>query len=268
MKNNEHPFWAVGFVIIFLALQIIINAATFMALSLFGDNLLEQLNVSGTIVALVVFNLVAIALYTRARWSPVSRNYILSRPWSVFVWSAVAALGALLPSLLIQEQLPEWPEAIQKYIERAEAEAAQLMSIRGGYAVVCLLTPIAEELVFRGAALRVLLQWKPQHRWLMIALSALIFAIAHLNPSQLLHPFLVGLLLGWMYERTGSVLPGIVYHWANNTAAYLLYHAYPSFDITLADMFGSESRALMAVFFSLLIIVPAIFQLNVRMKAA
>lgn len=266
MEKKEHPFWAVGFVLIFLAIQIMADTATLIALSLIQGKSLGQLDASGTIIALVLFNIVSIALFTLARWSPVSRDYILSRPWSVLVWSAVAALGAVLPSLLIQEQMPEWPEFIQEYIEEAEATAAMLMNTRGGYAVVCLLAPIAEELVFRGAALRILLQWKPQHRWLMIVLSALIFALSHLNPAQFLHPFLIGLLIGWMYERTGSVLPGIVYHWANNTAAYLLYHAYPSFDITLADIFGSETRALMAVFFSLLIIVPAIFQLNYRMK--
>lgn len=267
MEKKEHPFWAVGYVLIFLAIQIMAEAAMLAVYSLIQGQTPGQLDATGTIIALVVFNIVSIALFTLARWSPVSRNYILSRPWSVFAWSTVAALGAVLPSLFIQEQMPEWPEYIQQYIEKAEAMAAQLMNTRGGYAVVCLLAPVAEELVFRGAALRILLQWQPRHRWLMIVLSALIFALSHLNPAQLLHPFLIGLLLGWMYERTGSVLPGIVYHWANNTAAYLLYHAYPSFDITLADIFGSETRALMAVFFSMLIIVPAIFQLNVRMKA-
>ena len=99
----------------------------------------------------------------------------------------------------------------------------------------------------------------------MIVLSALLFALAHLNPAQLLHPFVVGLLLGWMYERTRSVLPGIVYHWANNTVAYLLFHAYPDPDITLTRMMGSQHNALLAVFFSLFIILPALYQLNLRL---
>ena len=158
------------------------------------------------------------------------------------------------------------PLAADGRIDEAEAEAMLIMNTRGGYAVVCLLAPVAEELVFRGAALRTLLAWKPQYRWLMIVLSALLFAMAHLNPAQLLHPFLIGLLLGWMYERTGSVVPGIIYHWANNTAAYLLYHVYPDTDITLAEMFGSEGRALMGLLFSLLIIIPAIYQLHMNMK--
>lgn len=267
-KEQGSPFWAVGYVLIFLAIQVMAQSLTLVVASLLGGSQLTELNATWTIVSMVVFSLSSIALFTLARWSPVSRSYVLSRPWVVMVWSAVAALGAVLPSLYVQGLLPDWPEFIQEYVDAMEALASQLMSTPGGYAVVCLLAPVAEELVFRGAALRTLLAWKPERRWTMIVLSALLFAAAHLNPAQLLHPFVIGLLLGWMYERTRSVLPGIVYHWANNTAAYLLFHAYPSSDITLTDIFGSDARALLAVFFSLLIIVPAIFQLSRTMKTA
>lgn len=268
MKTKESPFWAVGYVLIFLAIQVMAMTATTIVYSLVSGHPSGQLNATWTIVSMVLFSLSAIALFTLAKWSPVSRSYVLSRPWVVLGWSAVAAIGALFPSLFVQELLPEWPAAIQQYVEEIEEQAAELMRTPGGYAVVCLLAPVAEELVFRGAALRTLLEWKPERRWLMIVLSALLFALAHVNPAQFIHPFAIGLLLGWMYERTRSVLPGIVYHWANNTAAYLMYHAYPSTDITLTDIFGSEGRVLMAVGFSLLIIVPAIFQLHLTMKTA
>ena len=169
-----------------------------------------------------------------------------------------------MPSLWLQNLMPEWPESIQKHIEQTEAVLCQLMSTPGGYAVVCLLAPVAEEIVFRGAVLRTLLGWKPEQRWLMILLSALLFALAHLNPEQLLHPILIGILLGWMYERTRSVVPGIVFHWGNNTAAYLLYHAYPDPQIQLIDIFGTQHHVILAVFFSLLILLPAIYQLKLK----
>lgn len=261
MKENN-PFWSVGYVLIFLAIQVLSQTAALVLSSLLSGSPQSELSAEWTIGSMVLFSLSSIALFTLLRWSPVSGRYLLSRPWGVVFWSVIAALGALLPSLFVQEHLPSWPEPIQRYVEQAEAIAVQLMNTRGGYAVVCLLAPVAEELVFRGAALRTLLEWQPRRRWLMIVVSALLFAVAHLNPAQLLHPFAIGLLLGWMYERTRSVVPGIVYHWANNTAAYLLYHAYPSADITLTDIFGSDMRSLLAVFFSLLIIVPAIFQLH------
>lgn len=266
MKKSIGLFGAVGFVFIFLAIQVICQKAVQMVDVAFLGGKAGQFSATGTVIFMALFSLSTIALFTLARWSPVSRHYVLTRPWDVLVWCVIAAIGAIVPSLFLQELMPQWPEAIQKYIDEAEAVAVQMMNTRGGYAVVCLLAPVAEELVFRGAVLRTLLVWQPQRRWLMIALSALLFALAHLNPAQLLHPLLIGLLLGWMYERTGSILPGVVYHWANNTMAYLMYHAYPSSDITLSDILGQQSRVLMALAFSMLILLPAIFQLHQRMR--
>lgn len=266
MKKNLYAFWAVAFVLIFLAIQLAAQTMVMVVQAVKEGGLVEQLSPVGTMIAMVAFSLVTIILFTLMKWAPVSHNYLTSRPWMVLIWSFVAALGAIIPSMWLTEAMPQWPEWVQEYVEKAEQTATQLMNTTGGYAVVCLLAPVAEELVFRGAALRTLLLWQPERRWLMIFLSALLFALAHVNPAQFLHPLLIGLLLGWMYERTGSIIPGVVYHWANNTAAYLLFHAYPSSDITLSDIFGGQPRALMAASFSLLILLPAIYQLNQWMK--
>jgi hypothetical protein len=68
-----------------------------------------------------------------------------------------------------------------------------------------------------------------------------------------------------MYWRTDSIVPGVVYHWVNNTVAYILYNIYPDPDLTLVEMFGSEQKVLMALGFSLLIFLPSLFQLNQRL---
>ena len=145
-------------------------------------------------------------------------------------------------------------------------EFSMIMRNRYGYLAVGLLAPLAEEVVFRGAVLRALLRWKEGRPWLAIAISALLFSAAHMNPAQLPHTFLVGLLLGWMYYRTDSIVPGVVLHWVNNTVAYVMFNLYPNPDMTLLDLFGSQQRVLMAVGFSLCIFLPALFQLNQNMK--
>jgi hypothetical protein len=59
----------------------------------------------------------------------------------------------------------------------------------------------------------------------------------------------------------------MVYHWVNNTVAYVLYNLYPDPDMTLSDLFGgNQQRVLMAVGFSLCILIPSLLQLNMRMK--
>jgi len=218
---------------------------------------------------MLLFSLLTVIVFVWAGWFRPTADYLRSRPWTVVAWSVVAALGAIVPSMFGQELLPAWPEWIERIIKETEQQFALLMQQRGGYFVVALLAPLVEEMVFRGAVLRSLLEWRPDRRWLMIGLSALLFAVAHLNPGQMPHAFVIGLLLGWMYSRTESIVPGVVFHWANNTAAYLLFMAYPDPSIELRDLFGGSSwRELAAVGFSLCILLPALYQLHQNMKKA
>jgi len=112
-----------------------------------------------------------------------------------------------------------------------------------------------------------LLQWTPRH-WLAITISALLFALIHANPAQMPHAFLIGILLGWLYYRTDSVVPGVVYHWVNNSIAYIIYNLYPNPSLTLADLFGSQRTIAAAVLFSLFILLPSLYQLNQRLRKA
>lgn len=266
MNKKTFPYIAIAYVLVFLFIQVVSNYLVLAVNKLISDEPTEGLTPLATIIALAIFTLVSVALFLKMKWAEVSRNYIMTRPWFTLFWSVIAALGAIIPSAYMQELMPEWPDAIQRMIEQSAQQMMGIMNTPGGYAVICLLAPIGEELVFRGAVLHKLLEWKPERRWLMITFSAVLFAVAHMNPAQIIHPLLIGLLLGWMYERTGSIIPGVAYHWTNNTAAFLLARLYQNPDITVTQIMGSQSRALMAVGFSLLIFIPAIYQLNVWMK--
>ena len=215
---------------------------------------------------MVLFSIATIVLFLKMGWVKASSSYLRSHPWDVLFWSVVASLGAIVPSLLLQSFIPEWTGWVKDVVDQANEQLQGVMSVPGGYMVIALLPPVVEEMVFRGAVLKSLLEWKPGHKWAMIALSALLFSLVHLNPAQMPHTFLIGLLLGWMYMRTGSIVPGVAYHWANNTAAYVMYHLYYD-PQTLEDIVGPGTRPLlMALLFSLCILIPALMQLNMRMK--
>jgi len=174
------------------------------------------------ITTTVIFSLLTIIVFLWAGWTKVSPTWLRTRPWMVLIWSVIAALGLVVPSAWLQEHMPELPNFV-------EQEFDMILKDRWGYLTIGLLAPLAEEIVFRGAALRSLLASRLSPL-AAIVISALLFAVAHLNPAQMPHAFLVGLLLGWMYWRTGSILPGMAYHWANNSAAYVLYAFYPNPD--------------------------------------
>lgn len=218
----------------------------------------SAMNATGMIITMAVFSVLTMVIFLWAKWSVVSRHWVRTRPWFVLFWCVMAALGALVPSAWLQEQMPMLPNIV-------EAEFEMIMQNRWGYLVVGLLAPLVEEMVFRGAILRSLLRWK-ENPWVGIVISALLFALIHMNPAQMPHAFLIGLLLGWMYYRTDSIVPGVVYHWVNNTVAYILYNIYPTPDLTLVELFGSEQKVLMALGCSLLIFLPSLFQLNQRLS--
>ena len=244
----------------------------FLGIQLVGGAIINTLwavitNTSDYTAALIitlttVVSIITILVFLLTRWTVVSPNWLRTRPWNALVWSVIAALGALIPSMWIQEMIPELPNLV-------EDEFDMILANRWGYLAVGLLAPLSEEIVMRGAILKELLKSPKLSPWGAIAISALFFALIHMNPAQMPHAFLIGLLLGWMYWRTGSILPGVAYHWANNSAAYVLYNIYPDSDIKLVDIFkGSELHVWMAVGFSLLILLPAIYQLHLWMKRA
>ena len=259
-----------GFVVIQFFLSWIVYAAWLLATGSSADDVLRAFG-GGNPAAITAPMLVAasalasaatIAVFVWRRWAVVSPAYMRTRQWGVFAWCAVAALGTLIPSVALQELLPEMPDLSGDTFKL-------IMDNRYGYFVLCLLAPFAEELVIRGAVLRSLLGSMGNH-WAAIAVSAVIFAVVHANPAQMPHALLIGLLLGWMYYRTGSILPGIALHWVNNTAAYVFYVLFPfAADMKLTEFFGgNQNNVVLAVVFSLFILIPAIYQLNRLMRRA
>lgn len=212
------------------------------------------------ITASVVCSVITLTIFVWRKWCLLSPAYLRTRQWGVFAWSGMAALGFILPSLWLQEQLPEMPNMMEETFRN-------ILSNDYGYFAICLFAPLVEEIVFRGAILRALLAGFKRH-WVAIAVSAVLFSLAHFNPAQIPHTLLMGLLLGWMYYRTGSILPGVMLHWVNNTVAFVMARLLPmeSAD-TLSVLLGVDNRGVvLALIFSLMILIPALYQLHLRMK--
>ena len=87
-----------------------------------------------------------------------------------------------------------------------------------GIISIAIMAPLVEELLFRGAIQGYMLRkgMKPLHA---ILIASAIFGIVHMNPIQVPFAFAIGMIFGWLYYRTGSVIPGIVGHFINNSIA-------------------------------------------------
>jgi membrane protease YdiL (CAAX protease family) len=84
--------------------------------------------------------------------------------------------------------------------------------------VIVVVAPFAEELFFRGALTGALANRLGAFTPLV---SGAIFGAAHLEPRAFPALFVLGALLGWLYMRTRSLLPGVAVHAANNLLALL-----------------------------------------------
>jgi membrane protease YdiL (CAAX protease family) len=73
---------------------------------------------------------------------------------------------------------------------------------------------IGEEAFFRGMMLKRLRARLP--RWPAIVVTAIAFGVIHLDLVQGSFAVLLGLYLGWLVERTGSVRPAMAAHALNN----------------------------------------------------
>lgn len=287
MKYVRTFFEVLLYLFTFLAIQFVVSFIVTIASWLDVDNLARLFHqimegkllpdTTGTLISSVVSSILTLAVFLWLKWSPFSRTYLQSRPWGVLVWVVVLALGTIVPSTWLGEQIPyEMPQEIEQML-------SEMLHNRWGYLAIGILAPIVEEMVFRGAILRTLLllggrgndqssmlnaQSSKFKAFAAILISALLFGAVHGNVQQFVHATLIGLLLGWMYYRTNSIVPGIVFHWINNTAAYVIANVIPNSEhARLVDVLGGEQRSVwLALGFSLCLFLPALFQLWQRMK--
>ena len=97
---------------------------------------------------------------------------------------------------------------------------------------VCVCAPLLEELLCRGIMLRGMME-KGVSPAKAIFWSSLIFGVIHMNPWQALPAFLIGLLFGWLYYKTGNIWITIFLHFLNNASSLFIYHVYP--DLAAAE---------------------------------
>ncbi|OGJ44313.1 hypothetical protein A3J23_03725 [Candidatus Peregrinibacteria bacterium RIFCSPLOWO2_02_FULL_48_14] len=112
----------------------------------------------------------------------------------------------------------------QSYLPSFGYDSIGLIS---AFIVIILVAPFLEELFFRGFIYRVFTKTWPV--WLGSILTALLFALIHFQLQTIIPLFILGLILNFAYQKTGSVWTSVIFHSFNNAIAfaldlYLYYH--------------------------------------------
>ncbi|HEX7683582.1 MAG TPA: CPBP family intramembrane glutamic endopeptidase [Trinickia sp.] len=140
-----------------------------------------------------------------------------------FSWQATLSLF-LLPMLLFAPGMLAVENLLQvlvlKFFPLSETQRMAgyrfLTDGLSSMVLVSFLAPVIEELLFRGIILRSFLRQYSRSR--AIVYSAVVFGFAHMNIHQFVTAFTLGFVIGEMYERTRSLLPGMLLHAFYNAA--------------------------------------------------
>ena len=147
----------------------------------------------------------------------------------------IVVLMVLSGSILISAMVDLLPESEWLNDIMSELARPNIFS----FINVVIAAPLLEEILFRGVILEGLLKnYSPAKA---IIWSAVIFAISHLNPWQSTGVFFLGLLLGWVYYKSNSIIPGIVMHFANNLFGYIILIYSSDATEPMSDMFSNRS---------------------------
>jgi len=138
------------------------------------------------------------------------------------------ALATLTEPLVSAIPTPEWLEEIMKQMFTKSLIISAVLA-----------APLLEEILLRGIVLEGFL--KRYNPTKAIVWSALLFGVMHLIPVQVVNGFLLGLILGWLYYRTGSLWPGICLHFVNNALSSLGFFIFDTDDL---DMGANTTRVL------------------------
>ena len=195
------------------------------AMKLFRPLMLEG-TAQATMTALVMQQTLMMALpailFGALLTANLRKTFLLFAPnWKLL--AAAAALPLLLHPLsvemgafLSEHFFEPLPESFAKGLEPMTNGSVPLLV---AVAVFALTPAICEEIAFRGFLLTGF-NTRKQY-WGAIIGSALCFGIVHMIPQQVFNAALLGLVLGLLAVRSGSLLPGMLFHLMYNSLEVL-----------------------------------------------
>ena len=211
MNNYVLLVYAVSCFLMYTSLSALLYLGGYVALSMSLPALL------GIVLPLL--------LIIRRFGAGVAPEFSLSRPTPAMTAAALlAAAGSVLPgealSWLFERNDPANDEYISFLLAIKPKGIASLLSLGLGIVVI---SPFGEELLFRGFIQRIF--QRNFNGALAAALAAAVFGLSHFNVDILAGVTLFGLVLGYLYLRTGNLFYPFVAHALYNLVSFARLNA-------------------------------------------
>jgi membrane protease YdiL (CAAX protease family) len=161
-----------------------------------------------------------------AAWWPVAAGVVIlcSVPFlsALVSWNASVHFPAALHDFELWARDKEDQAAgLTKFLTDFNSPGRLLV----GLIVIAIVPAIAEELVFRGGVQRCLVQWF-NSRHVGVWLAAAIFSAIHVQFFGFVPRFVLGLVLGYLYEWSGNIVVSMAAHFTQNAFQLLLLYLF------------------------------------------
>ena len=230
--------------LLFFAYQLAVSAILTILFMLWNHST-EMPNTMGDayvvflIVSQVVFSFAMAAHLVIGKYVKFGQNYLsfCNQP-IMWLLAFILIVGMGMWNNYLSE-LVKLPNTLEDYFE-------EMMRHPLGVFGLVIMAPLMEELLFRGAIQGYLMKvWK--NPWWAILFSSLLFGLVHGNPAQIPFAFIIGIGLGWMYYKTGTLIPCFFMHLVNNGTAVLNYRLSENPDLGMIGTCGIGVATMIAL---------------------
>lgn len=214
---------------------------------------LKEMQVLQTLTSVFGFLVPAIAVAAYLSRKPLKLIGFEQKPDArqlvLTLFIIVAGLGVSSSLGYLTYQLP-LPQSIKTYFDQWEnlyaTQAAGLVSLKNpvdlfvSILVLALVPAICEETFFRGGLQNFMYRGNKRF-WLSVIVVSLIFSAVHMSGYGFLSRFALGIILGLIYQLTGSIWLNILAHFINNALAVIMMYTEVQAGKSVADAMNDKS---------------------------
>ena len=158
---------------------------------------------------LLLIPIAVIFLWRKVSWTELGLRRFENKTLALGCGLLIAAYFVVMINNLIMTALGVMTQADVIAELLGELESPLLFAF-----VTAFVAPLTEEIFFRGFLFK---GFRQRYGWVnAMLLSSFIFALFHGQVATLIPTFLLGALFAYMYQRTESVFPGMILHFAVN----------------------------------------------------
>lgn len=246
INPSSNSFWLfIGVLLIGILLGCLISGVLLlpylkeMSLGMNMLNLPRKTLISVQIVQMICFFIVPPVLYALFSKKEISTFFLLNKPIKVQQYLLATGIAFVLFPLLINVQyvcmhIP-LPDSIRIMADAQRELNTKMISLFLNYPGISNLilmilmigvgAGLTEELFFRGFLLHFIKNWF-RSVWVAIVLSGFIFSLFHANAYDFIPIWMVGIILGFIYTKTGDLKLNIYLHAIYNSFQVILTYMY------------------------------------------